>query len=237
MIIFVIVMGWTLLIMGGITYLLYKQKDYSLISGFSNRPEEEQEYLIENGYMEAIKRMMLHSTLILALLLVLGVLSVPYALEVGFAVFICYILGYTVQLQKYEVPHKRKRGYWITGSIALLVVGGITALTVYAFIPNQVTITEGHLEISGMYGGEWTQEEIQEVTLLEEMPPVNVRVNGFAMTNLSKGKFRVEGYGTALLFLRGDARPVLYVSTEDEEIFMNGEDEGQVRGWYEELSR
>lgn len=37
--IYIITMGWALIIQGGITYLFSKKQDYTLLSGFSNLPK------------------------------------------------------------------------------------------------------------------------------------------------------------------------------------------------------
>lgn len=43
--IYIITMGFSLCIFGGITYLMNKTGDFSILNGFSNRPEDEKEYL------------------------------------------------------------------------------------------------------------------------------------------------------------------------------------------------
>ncbi|MFB1050236.1 hypothetical protein [Paraliobacillus sp. JSM ZJ581] len=35
-----IIMAWTLLVYGGVTYLIVKKKAYGLMSGFSNRSDD-----------------------------------------------------------------------------------------------------------------------------------------------------------------------------------------------------
>ncbi|MDV2581377.1 DUF3784 domain-containing protein [Alkalibacillus haloalkaliphilus] len=232
---YIIVMGFTLMIMGGLTFLMYKYKDYTLISGFSNRSKEEQEQLIKNGYPQAVKRLLLNTFLILLLTFVVSLFRVPFSMEVGFSFLLLYVLIGMVWIQRYELQAKRKRGYWITGSVAAVTFVAVIGLTVWAFMPNELTIENDELKISGLYGVEWPTTDIEEVELLDEMPPILVRTNGFALQNLSKGHFRVEDYGSARLFLREDHRPVLYVATEDDQLFINHPDESQVQQWYEAL--
>ncbi|MET3682873.1 cellulose synthase/poly-beta-1,6-N-acetylglucosamine synthase-like glycosyltransferase [Alkalibacillus flavidus] len=204
MIIYSIVMGFTLIIMGGLTFLVYKRNDFTLISGFANRSKEEQQQLIQSGYTDAIKRYLLHTFIILFVTFIVSFLPIPYGMEIGFSVLLLYSLIGIVWIQRYEIESKRKRGYWITGSVAVVLIVGITGLTIWAFQPNQVTITDKQFTVSGLYGVEWSQSDIEEVQLLEEMPDVLIRTNGFAIQNLAKGHFRVDQYGSARLFLRGE---------------------------------
>ncbi|MGG3681757.1 DUF3784 domain-containing protein, partial [Aeribacillus composti] len=76
-IVFLITMGFTLIIHGGLTYLVVKKQDYSLISGFYNRPEEEQQRLIENGYPQAIGRLLLYTFIILFISVILALWGCP----------------------------------------------------------------------------------------------------------------------------------------------------------------
>ncbi|WP_411954293.1 DUF3784 domain-containing protein [Alkalibacillus sp. S2W] len=235
MIIYSIVMGFTLIIMGGLTFLVYKRNDFTLINGFANRSKEEQQQLIQNGYTDAIKRYLLHTFIILLATFIVGFLPIPYGMEIGFSILLLYSLVGIVWIQRYEIESKRKRGYWITGSIAVVLIVGITGLTIWAFQPNQVTITDTQFNVSGLYGVEWSQSDIEEVQLLEEMPDVLIRTNGFAIQNLAKGHFRVDQYGSARLFLRGDHEPILYIATKHEQLFINHEDNDTVHKWYETL--
>ena len=53
----IILFGWIAIILGGLTYLIFKKKDATLISGFSNRPKEEQEQLKKSGFIEALVKL------------------------------------------------------------------------------------------------------------------------------------------------------------------------------------
>jgi hypothetical protein len=48
-------------------------------------------------------------------------------------------------------------------------------------------------EVTGVYGDEWRYEDVQRVELLQVMPKVEVRKNGFGMPTMSKGHFIVRG--------------------------------------------
>jgi len=236
MIIFIILMGWTLIIHGGITYLIVKKKEYSLISGFYNRPEEEQKYLIEHGYIEKMGQVFKQSFYLLLAAALLTVFKVPYGPAIGFTVFTLHLLIGIFYITKYEVPHKRKKTRWIIGSISIGTLAFVGILLGMTFIDNEVTITDETFEISGMYGDEWNIDEIVEINLLDELPVVELRTNGASTENWLKGKFRLEEpYGTGKLFVRRGNTPYLYIAFEDEYIILNRETKSETEDIYKEL--
>jgi hypothetical protein len=236
MLIFIVVMGWTLLVHGGLTYLIVKKKEYSLISGFNNRPKEEQDYLIEKGYITTLGKIFTYSFYLLLLATLLSILRIPYGAEFGFGLFIVFLLSGLIYLQRFEVPHKRKRYLWIMGSISIVTVGVIVGALYTGSTENEVKVEANHLIVSGMYGVEWPIEEINNVELLEELPEVIMRENGFSSENVRKGKFRLEEpYGQGRLFIKGDEGPYLYINFGDDFVILNREHKEETISLYERL--
>src|SRR5699024_3144666 len=238
-IIYILVMCWVLLIYGGITYLFAKKRDYMLLSGFHKRSKEEKEYLEESGYLDALGKLFTITFWIFAITFILGLLPIPYGFEIGISVFLIYLLIGMVCIQRYEVPHKRKKMTWIMSIISgatLLFVIGITAV---GYLDNEVTVNEVTFEISGMYGVEWDVADIEMVELLDELPEVNIKTNGFATSNLLKGRFRLEDpYGSGLLFIHKNSdSKVLYVATDDDYVMINKKYANETEDIYEELVR
>ena len=89
-----------------------------------------------------------------------------------------------------------------------------------------------------MYGDEWPYSEIKTVELLEKMPNVTWKQNGFGTDRIAKGRFKVDGYGSSLLFIKKDqSSQVLYLELNDEKIFINGKNSAEVKNWYELLQK
>ncbi|MCJ8008596.1 DUF3784 domain-containing protein [Lederbergia wuyishanensis] len=235
-IIFIIAMGWALIIHGGLTYLIVKKKEYSLISGFLNRPKEEQEYLIQNGYIEALGRIFKITFFIFAATFLLGLLPIPYGFEIGIALFLVVLLGGLIWMQKFEVPHKRKKMYWITSGIMAVTIGLVGWLTIAGLVDNEVTVNHETFEISGMYGVEWPIKDIKSVELLEELPEVIMKSDGFATAGQLKGNFLLEEpYGNGLLFVNWKNTPYLYVTTKNNYLILNRKNSEDTKNIYESL--
>src|SRR5699024_12884575 len=102
------------------------------------------------------------------------------------------LLGGMLLVQRYEVPHKRKKKTWITASISgatlLFIIGTIG----YGYLDNDVQINHDTFEITGSYGVECKIDTIESVELLDALPEVEMKTNGFSSGNLLNGKLRME---------------------------------------------
>ncbi|GAB2570009.1 DUF3784 domain-containing protein [Gracilibacillus alcaliphilus] len=235
-IIFIILMGWGVLIYGGLTFLVAKKKELSLINGFSNRSEEEQKYLIENGYVEALGKLLTYSFFLFLISYILGIFQVPYGLSVGLGLFLLVVLIGIVWINRYEVPAKRKKNYWITGSISLatlLFTGGVFG---YGYVTTDITLDDQGIQIDGMYGEQLSWDEVHAAEVSDQPPTVTVKTNGFAMTNHLKGRFLVEEFdSTVTLFISGDQAPYIYLETEKGTIIFNRSSEHEAEAIYQAI--
>ncbi|MBM7553574.1 DUF3784 domain-containing protein [Thalassobacillus pellis] len=237
-IVFLIVMGWTLIIHGGLTYLIVKKKEYGLISGFGTRPEEEKEYLRNSGYIEVLGKVLKITFYLLVLTVLMAFLPISYGFEIGLGLFLLVLMVGIVWNQRYEVPRKRKKMLWISGIVSVVTLLLVFGLMLLGFIENKVTIKNNTFIVSGIYGVEWEMKEIEGVELLEEMPEVIVKSNGFASAGHLKGRFRLEApYEGAILFVTVGNPPYLYVKTRDDDLLLNRENSEETIKIYRQLKK
>jgi hypothetical protein len=235
---------WGLLAVHSIVIFLFlilgwavrKKDGYWIISGFASRPNEEQEELIRNGYPQRMGGLLIITAIGMLLLLPLMFTSFKYAMEVQFGFMIIFLMGGMIYLIKYEVPKKRKRSYIISISIFIVIIGGISALSYFSYQGYELVTKEESFEITGMYGDEWEYEDIASIELMEKLPEVTVRTNGVGLPTLSKGHFKVRGYGSSLLFIQKGSSPYIYFELKDKKIFINDKDPDQTRLWFEQVS-
>jgi hypothetical protein len=86
-----------------------------------------------------------------------------------------------------------------------------------------------------MYGDEWNYEEITSIELMDKLPEVTVRTNGVGLPTLSKGHFKVTGYGRSLLFIQKGSSPYMYIELKDKKIFINDKDPEKTKIWYRQI--
>ena len=220
-----------------IGWVLRYKKAYWLISGFATRPKEEQQQLIENGYPQKIGTLMISTAIAMLVLLPLIFTPFRYTIEIQFGFMLVFLLGGLIYLSKYEVPNKRKRSYIISTSFLIAMISFVSVLMFLGYQDYQLITKQGSFEITGVYGEEWLYEDIKRIELMEELPEVTLRQNGFGLATMSKGLFKVKGYGSSLLFIRKDSSPYLYIELTNKTIFINSQDSKQTQIWFEELNQ
>jgi hypothetical protein len=220
-----LVIGWAIL----------KKEAYGLISSFRSRPKSEQEELIKKGYPQKTGKMLLVTGIVLLALLPLLLTSFPYALEMHIGVMVIMLLGGFIYVSKYDLPSKRKRSYIISILIAVITVGTLAVVFFLGIQEPKMTFNEDTFVISGVYGGEWKYSELTHIEIVDEMPEVTLRTNGYGTPTISKGHFRVKDVGKSLLFIYKGNSPYIFIETERDKIFINSKSAGQTKDWYDLL--
>jgi len=150
------------------------------------------------------------------------------------------LLGGLIYLSKYEVKSKRKRSYIISSVLAIVIIGFISVISYLGYQDFELETSQESFEITGMYGDVWSYEEIKSVELLDDMPEVTWKQNGFGLSTMAKGQFKVKDYGSSLLFIHKGSSPYLYIELEGKKIFINSKNPEQTKKWYgllEEISK
>ncbi|PLR96863.1 DUF3784 domain-containing protein [Bacillus sp. T33-2] len=228
---------WVALLLSVFGWAIRTKKQYWLISGFGNRPEDEQKQLIKNGLPQKTGALLLATAVGIVVLLPLMFTPFAYAIEVQFGFILVFSLGGFVYLSKYEVPKKRKRTYIINSLLFVTVIGFVGVLSFFGYQKYELITGKDSFEITGMYGDKWKYEDIDKIELLEDMPEVTWKQDGFGLSTMAKGRFKVEGYGSSLLFIQKDSSPYIYIELKNKRVFINASDSEKTRAWYEQLSK
>jgi hypothetical protein len=213
-------------------WAIVKKEWYWLISNFNGKSKDEQQQLIKNGYPQRIGKLMIATAAGMAILLPLSFTSFLYSIEVQFGFMIVFLLGGLIYLSKYEIKEKRKRSYIFSTLLAIGTIGFIVGLSYMGYQDFEMKHYEDSFEITGMYGEEWGYAEIRHVELLEEIPEVTWKQNGFGLASMAKGIFKVEEYGSSLLFIHKGSQPYIFIETDNDKIFINSKSEAQTKEWF-----
>ncbi|SFB07201.1 MULTISPECIES: DUF3784 domain-containing protein [unclassified Bacillus (in: firmicutes)] len=211
------------------------RKAYWLISNFASRPEVEKQQLLANGYPQKTGTLLMATAIGMLLMLPLTFTTFKFAMEAQFGFLIVFLMGGFIYLIKYELPHKRKSNYTISSLIFVAVIAFITVLSYQGYQKSDLITKKNTFEITGMYGKEWNYDDIQNVELMEKMPEVTWKQNGFGTAGIAKGYFKVTGYGSSLLFIEKGNAPYLYIKMDGKDIFINSDDASETQKWYETL--
>lgn len=214
-------------------WAIVKKEWYWLISNFNGKQKDEQQQLISNGYPQRVGKLMLMTAAGMTMLLPLSFTSFNYSIDVQFGFMLIFLLGGLIYLSRYETQEKRKRSYIISSAITVATLGLLTGLFYVGYQDFELTEHADSFEITGMYGGKWNFSEVQKVELLDQMPEVTWKQNGFGLATLAKGQFKVKHYGSSLLFIHKDSAPYLYIEADGEKIFINSKDPRQTKEWHD----
>lgn len=192
--------------------------------------------MIKNGYPQKTGSLFIYTAVGMLLLLPLALTSFPFVIEVQFGFMLVFLMGGFIYLSKFEVSGKRKRSFWISSTLFVVVLGFVSVLTYLDYEKYDVIVKDEVFEVTGLFGEVWQLEEVETVQLMEDMPEVTWKINGFGLSTMAKGHFKVKGYGKSLLFIHKEA-PYVYIRVNDQHIFLNDGNPGETKDWYDELSR
>lgn len=88
---------------------------------------------------------------------------------------------------------------------------------------------------SAMYSVDVPLTAITSVSLLERLPRIRRRTNGFALGHTLRGHFRLDQLGDGRLFIAAGHAPYVLVRTRDSYIIVNFEEPERTRALYERL--
>lgn len=131
---------------------------------------------------------------------------------------------------------------YLTGALGSVIVIGVLWLVVVFFgmdfVRPQLSIDGNQVTVrSAEYGISFARKEIEDAELLENLPEEDfVRINGLSDSRQLLGKFKGEESGKAMFYIRRGETPVLKIKLPEYTVFINSEESGKVKEWYEELS-
>lgn len=92
----------------------------------------------------------------------------------------------------------------------VVVAAGVVGLLFYGQKSPQIGINGRLLSISGRFGGSW---EVRSVELIDSIPTIQMKTNGFNFGETLKGEFRLESWGVCQLFIEAKSGPFILVTT------------------------
>ena len=105
---------------------------------------------------------------------------------------------------------------WI-GFTAIFVASALT----WAYKDAEVTFNSDGMEIHGMYGGYYTWAAIENLELKEDLPTIQLKLNGSSLCGKLKGHFRSRELGNIKVFLDKRVSPFIYFDNRGKKIIFN----------------
>ena len=137
----------------------------------------------------------------------------------------------------YNLATKKGRliNYGTNIFVAVSVLTIILMMLYFKLYGFNMKIIDNSVKINApLYGIEFNVEDIEKVEIVDKLK-VKLRINGIGMDEYSVGNFNVEGYGKCKLYIYNDVKPYILIKSNDEIIFINGENEEETLRYYNEF--
>lgn len=116
-----------------------------------------------------------------------------------------------------EINNKQKTKTIISMIFMFLIFFGITGMFYYSLQDNILEINTNSIEIKGDYGIEIPKNEIKSIELVNELPKISIKTNGFALENVKKGYFKTKDGEKVKLLINTINPPFIYIVTKENE--------------------
>lgn len=137
----------------------------------------------------------------------------------------------------YKVSNQKKFFFKINKKkvyILLVMFSLFSMMFLYFTKDTKITIQEKCVIISGLYGGTIPVGEIQSIKLLDRLPTIDMRTNGFAFGYNLVGHFQVKGIGAANMFIHSSGQ-LVEIRTSSKYYFINFKDSIKTDKLYKEI--
>ncbi len=187
-----------------------------LLAGYNTASKEDREAFDLDGFLPFFKKF--HIFLGLSFLVLgLGAFFTLGGDAAGSFLGVYPIVAYIYfiwKAQKYGNPNKGingKIGVFVLAITLIFVVG----LLVMGMRENRLVVNQSGVEITGIYGDDWQKAEINEILLIEDLPTISSRLNGFALESASKGWFKTANGEKVKLILNTKRAPYIEMGLSD----------------------
>lgn len=204
-----------------------KYKCYWLISGYNTSSKDEK----RNVDIEEVAKHIARMCYLIALIIFFGSIITTY-FEISFFPFafliVAMIFGYLFYIQKFD--HNKKS---MAETIFIVVIAFITfAIMLITFSSgkelNKIKVTDTSIIIEGNFGTSIKKQDIKEVVLVDTLPEIALRVNGYSDGSaVRKGDFKLENGDKIKLYTQSKDGPFIKISTVNVDIYINYKDRNE----------
>jgi hypothetical protein len=200
-----------------------------LLAGYNTMSEEERGRFDINGFLKSLKSILVFVGV--TLLLLYSLLSYYSLEDYTFIILVIIPILLVPSIlyisQKYNNSivindEKPKRlFFWILGSLTVVLPVLLVIIVLYSGMKEtNFEIETNSFIIDGSYGKVIIYEDIIEIRLVEELPEITTKTNGFALGKILKGDFLSEE-GKVYLNVNLNYSPFLQIVTNNKTLYLN----------------
>ncbi|MCM4150401.1 DUF3784 domain-containing protein [Arenibacter sp. N53] len=194
-------------------FLVTKNNAKYLLSGYNSMNEVEREKVDLRSYIPYFKKFHLFlgsSFILLGLLLHFVIGETASGIFMGVYPILAYVYFMWGSSKYWQGSSNKwnKIGIYVLVSTLILVVG----LFAMGFKENHIIISSNSIQFQGSYGESLGPSEIKSVSLVNELPKITSKSNGFAIGNIRKGYFNTSAGEKVKLILNSDSKAYLLIT-------------------------
>ena len=200
----------------GIGFLITEKNAKYLLSGYNTMSKEQRDKVELKPYLSHFRKFHIFlglSFMVIALTLnylspnIGGIFLVVYPI-IAYSYFMWTSRGYFKNVKTSRTQLKVGMGILIG---TLVFVGAIFYL---GYQEDEIIFDKNLITLEGFYGEEIDPSEIQSVELVEELPEIKKRTNGFSSGTVHKGYFKLEDGKRVKLILNSETKPYILFTTK-----------------------
>lgn len=201
-----------------------------LIAGYNVLPDNKKKNIDEKGFLIAFRNGMI----LIGLAVIIGYYFfkwvgiptiadyvAPVVIVLGIITLSLYALRFKNKVGKEKKNSNNRKVLYIILAISLTFMIGSTLFGSY---PAKTIITADSIKFTGMYGLELNPDQIEKVEVIQQIPKILKRTNGFSFLTTRKGYFELADLGQCRLLLHSNNSPYMIISKRNgEQIIFNAE--------------
>lgn len=197
-----------------------------ILSGYNTLSAEERKKVDIAAFVAYFRQFhvfMAISFLVLSLTIMYAIDETAGGIFLGIYPILCYIYLIATSRKYYNGVHRR----WHTAGIVILVLTTIfvAGLFIVGLQDNRLEFSNDTVTLTGMYGEELKATELESISLVDQLPEIVMKTNGFALGNVSKGYFKTdEGAVVKLMVNKPQPRYLLLTKTDKTKIYFSAKD-------------
>ena len=128
-------------------------------------------------------------------------------------------------------------GLWrVLALFVIVIIAGLIPVMA-GMRPSEMAVTDGTFRVSGgLYHEAIPLADIVKVTLLDTLPTIDARTNGFAAGGKLRGHFSLRAFGRASVFADRARPPFIMIRTRDRLVIVGTEDAAATRALAAQLA-
>jgi len=214
-------------------------KCYNLISGYNTASREEKAAID----IVAVSKVVGNLLYVIALIMLVAFAFGLYGNNMGLIVTMLLLLptitvGLIIVGKRSRVKVEagdKKVVYYIPVIFLLVITVMVGSMLFIGSREPKIVIDNNYITVQRMYSTKIAREEVLSVELRETMPKVLNKENGFDLGNILRGRFKLEGFGSTMIYVHKDKSPFIFIKTQNSVVIINSRNKDMTEELYNKL--